>query len=416
MIIVGIDIAKHNHQAVIIDERGTALCKPFAFANSNAGVKKLTDAIAQTATDPADVIVGMEATGHYWLALYSALLPLGFTLHVINPIQTDAMRHATTIRKSKTDVIDCELVAQTIRFGRFSVTRVADEDMIALRQLTRFHFSLVDSVSEVKLQGIALLDQVFQSISPCSPILSVKPPSNCCSPIPHPKTSSPWTPTRWPKSRPAVRVGGWVWPRPSKSKPLQKTPLASSSVKRPSLFRFVLSSNRFDWLNPRSICSTHRSRKSMLPSILNSTPSLVSAPFSPPPYSPKSAISPALAPILPNSSPTRVLILQSNNPAAIPALRTACPSAVLPTSAALSGSPPPSPTVSIPHSPLLPEKTLRREGSDDRHRRCRKKTHLRHLRHSPRQQALSLAFCSPIIPLTFHSWSVCFLPSEEPVT
>ncbi len=161
MIIVGIDIAKQSHQAVIIDERGVALCKSFNFANSNAGVKKLTDAIARVATDPAEVIVGMEATGHYWLALYSALLPLGFTLHVINPIQTDAMRRATTIRKSKTDIIDCELVAQTIRFGQFSVTHVADEDMIALRQLTRFHFSLVDSVSEVKLQVIALLDQVF---------------------------------------------------------------------------------------------------------------------------------------------------------------------------------------------------------------------------------------------------------------
>jgi transposase len=117
MIIVGIDIAKHNHQAIIIDERGAALCKSFSFANSNAGAKKLTDAIAQITADPAEVIVGMEATGHYWLALYSALLPLGFTLHVINPIQTDAMRHATTIRKSKTDVIDCELIAQTIRFG-----------------------------------------------------------------------------------------------------------------------------------------------------------------------------------------------------------------------------------------------------------------------------------------------------------
>lgn len=161
MIIVGIDIAKHNHQAVIIDERGTTLSKSFNFANSNAGLKKLTDAIAQVTADPAEVTIGMEATGHYWLALYSALLPLGFTLHVINPIQTDAMRHVTTIRKSKTDIIDCELIAQTIRFGQFSVTRVADEDMIALRQLTRFHFSLVDSVSEVKLQVIALLDQLF---------------------------------------------------------------------------------------------------------------------------------------------------------------------------------------------------------------------------------------------------------------
>ncbi len=161
MMIVGIDIAKRNHQAVMIDMRGTALCKPFAFANSNAGVKKLLEVIG-THTPPGDeVVIGMEATGHYWLALYSALLPHGFTLHVINPIQTDAMRNATTIRKSKTDIIDCELVAQTIRFGQFSATQVADEDMVSLRQLTRFHFSLVDTVSERKLQVIALLDQVF---------------------------------------------------------------------------------------------------------------------------------------------------------------------------------------------------------------------------------------------------------------
>nr|WP_243122416.1 IS110 family transposase [Clostridium septicum] len=34
----------------------------------------------------------MEATGHYWLSLYSALIDFGFNVVVINPIQSDAFR------------------------------------------------------------------------------------------------------------------------------------------------------------------------------------------------------------------------------------------------------------------------------------------------------------------------------------
>ena len=161
MNIVGIDIAKHKHQAVIINEQGIALCKPFAITNSNEGVNKLLDFIARYSPNNDDVVIGMEATGHYWLTLYSALTEHGFTVHVINPIQTDALRNASSIRKSKTDIIDCELVAQTVRFGQFSPTIVADENMITLQMLTRFHFSLVDSISSLKLKVIALLDQVF---------------------------------------------------------------------------------------------------------------------------------------------------------------------------------------------------------------------------------------------------------------
>jgi transposase len=40
-----------------------------------------------------NVVIGMEATGHYWLSLYSCLLELGYDLKVINPIQFDAFRN-----------------------------------------------------------------------------------------------------------------------------------------------------------------------------------------------------------------------------------------------------------------------------------------------------------------------------------
>lgn len=36
-----------------------------------------------------DLVIGMEATGHYWLSLYSFLYEKDFKIYVINPIQTD---------------------------------------------------------------------------------------------------------------------------------------------------------------------------------------------------------------------------------------------------------------------------------------------------------------------------------------
>lgn len=91
----------------------------------------------------------MEATGHYWLALYSFLREQDFALHVINPIQSDSLRNFH-IRKQKTDAVDCFLVAEVIRFGSFSETHLADEDIMALRNLARFRESLKDSCADYK--------------------------------------------------------------------------------------------------------------------------------------------------------------------------------------------------------------------------------------------------------------------------
>ena len=59
---------------------------------------------------------GMEATGHYWLPLYAHLRQDGQIVHVINPLQSDALRNMF-LRQPKNDTIDALIVAQVIRFG-----------------------------------------------------------------------------------------------------------------------------------------------------------------------------------------------------------------------------------------------------------------------------------------------------------
>jgi len=159
MSIVGIDIGKRNHEATIIDENGVAIGKSFRFANSHTGFNRLLDVIRRSVPD-GNATFGMEATGHYWLALYTHLCQAGYTVHVINAIQSDALR-SMYIRQQKNDSRDSFIIAEVIRFGRFCETAVAPPDLYALRELCRHRFYIVDSVSDIKRKVIALLDQVF---------------------------------------------------------------------------------------------------------------------------------------------------------------------------------------------------------------------------------------------------------------
>jgi transposase len=164
MFYVGIDIAKQNHEASLINADGKLMCKSLSFSNTAEGCEKLIAMLEKYSAIKDNCVIGMEATGHYWLSVYSYLLELGYNLKVINPIQTEAFRKMY-IRQTKNDSIDSFTIAQIIRFGQFTSTTLSDESIIALRQLSRYRLSLVDECSDWKRKVIALLDQVFPEYS-----------------------------------------------------------------------------------------------------------------------------------------------------------------------------------------------------------------------------------------------------------
>lgn len=161
MLYLGIDIAKNNHVASLIDENAKPLFKAFSFSNTVDGANSLIDKLSAFINTTDDVEIGMEATGHYWLSIYSFLIENGYAVHVINPIQTDGWRKGTEIRKRKTDIIDSVLIAELIRYGNFAETSLSDEDTMSLRTLSRFRNYLVSSIGDLKRKVICVLDQVF---------------------------------------------------------------------------------------------------------------------------------------------------------------------------------------------------------------------------------------------------------------
>jgi transposase len=80
--------------------------------------------------------VAMESTGVYWKPLYN-LLEDRFTLHLANP------RHIKAVPGRKTDVRDCEWIAELLRHGLLPASFVPDRPQRELRELTRYRTSLV---------------------------------------------------------------------------------------------------------------------------------------------------------------------------------------------------------------------------------------------------------------------------------
>ena len=102
---LGIDIAKTNHVASLINSTGEVVIRAIKFTNSTEGFHKLLTTIQDKIGDLSNVESAMEATGQYWLSLYSALTDNGFHVSVYNPYQIKSYRGAYNNRKQKNDVL-----------------------------------------------------------------------------------------------------------------------------------------------------------------------------------------------------------------------------------------------------------------------------------------------------------------------
>ncbi|CCZ03414.1 transposase [Eubacterium sp. CAG:603] len=159
MYIIGIDIGKNHHEASIVSPEGKQIGHSLRFATTHKGADSLMSFIFNNIGN-SSCIFGMEATGHYWYPIYSFLKARGYTIYVINPIQSDSLRKMY-IRQTKNDSIDSFMIAEVIRFGQFTTTSMADESILAMRQLCRYRDSVISSRTEIKLRISTIMEQIF---------------------------------------------------------------------------------------------------------------------------------------------------------------------------------------------------------------------------------------------------------------
>lgn len=152
----GIDIASETHVLAIVDADGAVELRATPFAEDAAGYQK---ALALLGT-PGDVLIAMEATGHYWKNLFAVLAAAGHGVALLNPLRTRRFA-SEDLQRTKTDAIDALGIACFAAQKRPAPTRLPDAATEELRELVRLRERLVQDFGDRVRQLHRLVDLGF---------------------------------------------------------------------------------------------------------------------------------------------------------------------------------------------------------------------------------------------------------------
>jgi transposase len=156
MRVIGIDIGSETHVVAVVDAEGRTVLKPTPIAEDGAGYARLLELLG----DPADALVVMEATGHYWQNLFATLAARGFAIALVNPLRTQRFAEEE-LRRTKTDAIDALGLAEFGRQKRPEPTRLPDRATEELRELVHLRDRLVQDIGDRVRQLHRLIDLGF---------------------------------------------------------------------------------------------------------------------------------------------------------------------------------------------------------------------------------------------------------------
>ena len=142
------DVAHERCCGLDVHKKGVTACLVTPGANGSPEKEirsfgTMTDdllALAAWLSDAEVSHVAMESTGVYWKPIWN-LLEDSFELILANP------QHIKGLRGKKTDVKDCEWIADLLRHGLIRPSFVPNREQRELRELTRYRTTLVQERS-----------------------------------------------------------------------------------------------------------------------------------------------------------------------------------------------------------------------------------------------------------------------------
>ena len=151
----GVDIAAATFTAVWMAP-GASPSRPLTRDQTPQGFAALEARLRSAGHAPGEVLVVMEATGSYWVALATTLAQAGFAVSVINPDQAHNFAKAL-LQRAKTDAIDARPLARLasmLQPARWTPPPAIDAE---LQQRLAERDTLVDLRQQVRNQLHALI-------------------------------------------------------------------------------------------------------------------------------------------------------------------------------------------------------------------------------------------------------------------
>jgi transposase len=102
------------------------LLKPVKVLASAEGFAAFEERLRQPG-DRSALLIGLEASGHYWMSLWRFLLERDWSVQVFNPVLS-SKNARTHLRGRKTDADDALFIARTVRDADFIPLQPGQED------------------------------------------------------------------------------------------------------------------------------------------------------------------------------------------------------------------------------------------------------------------------------------------------
>ena len=165
MYFIGIDISKYKHDCCIISAADQKVVSKVTIKNNKAGFNELLTIIHYLA-NPADIRIGFESTAHYALNLELFLENSLLTFMEVNPVLISEYKKSKTLRRTKTDSVDCESIARWLMTVEYKPHSKGFYHAYSLKSLTRLRDKLIRQRSFYLVKITNVLDHTFPEFKP----------------------------------------------------------------------------------------------------------------------------------------------------------------------------------------------------------------------------------------------------------
>ena len=156
---VGIDVSKEQFDACGIGDEGKKIFSVSCSMNRE-GFEKFV--VQLTARSTASLLLGMESTASYPIALFSYLTAKGYRVAIINPLLI-ANFAKLSLRKTKTDKKDAFTIARFLLLRKEALA-TASFRLTELKDLSRRRERLVDQMTSLKNDMKRILSVTFPEL------------------------------------------------------------------------------------------------------------------------------------------------------------------------------------------------------------------------------------------------------------
>ena len=165
MYFVGIDISKYKHDCCIISAADQQIVSKFTITNDKDGFEQLRISL-NSLSNSEDIRIGFESTAHYALNLELFLENSLLTFMEVNPVLISEYKKSKTLRRTKTDSVDCESIARWLMTVEYKPHSKGFYHAYSLKSLTRLRDKLIRQRSFYLVKITNVLDHTFPEFKP----------------------------------------------------------------------------------------------------------------------------------------------------------------------------------------------------------------------------------------------------------